>query len=119
MGSPFLRARQSPLTFTPGLGKTPHPFAFERNCLVAYERKPAYSLAMKSKQVQAPPMAETVSFRAEDGTTERAKALAEGFAELPDYAGIGFSRSRIYSMALARGLDALDEELKQKKRAKK
>jgi hypothetical protein len=74
---------------------------------------------MKSKQVQAPPMAETVSFRAEDGTTERAKALADGFAELPDYAGIGFSRSRIYSMALARGLDTLEAELKQKKRAKK
>ncbi len=103
------------MTVTPGLDDTLYSFAFKRNCLVAYERNPAYSLAMKSKQAQAPPMAETVSFRAEDGTTERAKTLAERFAELPDYAGIGFSRSRIYSMALARGLDALEAELKQKK----
>ena len=96
-----------------------YSFYCKRNCLVAFARAPFYALAMSKDQLQSPPMAETVSFRAEDGTTDRAKALADGFAELPDYAGIGFTRSRIYSMALARGLDALEDELKQKKTRKK
>jgi hypothetical protein len=61
---------------------------------------------------------QTVSFRVEPETAERAEKLAEHMAELPAYAGIPLSKSRVYAMALLRGLDLLEQEhdLAKKKR---
>ena len=55
-------------------------------------------------------MSELVSFRAEDGSTERAEALAKKLSDQPTFAGLSFTRSRIFSMALARGLQELERE---------
>ena len=74
---------------------------------------------MAAIPLQSPVMAETISFRVEDGTTERADALAEEMSKLPVFQGINFTKSRVFAMALARGMDLLEEEYKPKKRGKK
>jgi hypothetical protein len=64
-------------------------------------------------------MAETVSFRAEDGTTELAIELMELLSKLPAYQGLGFTRSRVYAMALARGLAVLKAEASSQRKPSK
>jgi hypothetical protein len=66
---------------------------------------------MRQTNVQTSAMSELVSFRAEDGSSERAERLAKELAKQPAYAGIGFTRSRVYSMALARGMAEIEKEL--------
>ena len=67
---------------------------------------------MRQTNVQTSTMSELVSFRAEDGSSQRAERLAKELAKQPAYAGIGFTRSRVYSMALARGIAELEQELR-------
>ena len=72
--------------------------------------------------MQTSAMSELVSFRAEDRSSERAERLAKELVKQPSYAGIGFTKSRVYSMALARGMAELEKELgigAPKKRGKK
>jgi hypothetical protein len=52
----------------------------------------------------------TVSFRVEPETAKRAEALAKALAKQPAYAGLSLTKSRVYAMALLRGLDLLEEE---------
>ena len=52
----------------------------------------------------------TVSFRVEEETAKRADALAKALAKQAAYAGLSLSKSRVYAMALLRGLDLLEEE---------
>ena len=65
---------------------------------------------MTYETAQTVPMAETISFRAEDGTTERAEKLVDQLAESPLFAGLSFNKSRVFAMAMARGLAILEEE---------
>ncbi|MEM8608350.1 MAG: hypothetical protein AAGF92_14660 [Myxococcota bacterium] len=65
---------------------------------------------MTYENAQTVPMAETISFRAPNGTSDRAERLAKQLAEQPMFAGITFTKSRVYAMAIARGLDILEEE---------
>ena len=52
----------------------------------------------------------TVSFRVEPATAKRAEALAKALAKQPAYAGLSLTKSRVYAMALLRGLDLLEAE---------
>jgi hypothetical protein len=77
---------------------------------------------MRPTNVQTSTMSELVSFRADDGSSGRAERLAKELGKQPAYAGIGFTKSRVYSMALARGIASLEQELgvsTPKKRGKK
>jgi len=58
---------------------------------------------------------QTVSFRVTPETAERAEKLAEELVKLPAYAGLAFNKSRVYSMALARGLADLEAECEGKR----
>lgn len=74
---------------------------------------------MQTSNVQASAMSELLSFRAEDGSSKRAEALAKELAGEPIFAGLNLTRSRILSMALARGLTELEREFQSKKGRKK
>ena len=67
---------------------------------------------MDDPGVQNQGMAEspTVSFRVDAEIAKRAEALAKALAKQPAYAGLNLTKSRVYAMALLRGLDLLEEE---------